>query len=301
MPKIQGFTLRQVAFGVAIATLAATASLTPAVANASCLQLPVGCTMTSAFGPRFNPITRNFSSEFHHGVDFGCPMNTPIVAVEGGVVAVSGFSNSAGNWVVVRSGGPNGMLAKYMHAERNLVSVGNVISKGDKISLSGNTGRSTGPHLHFQYESSTRQAVDPVPKFCSQPSASSSVIQGGVFPQSDVIDTGSQASAPTNDSMAPAMGVEGSLNEVLADVVASRALNPDYVRQLSSLSEPRLYAELAYLRSIRLKVQHERWAHRERIVATQAMVQALMADSVLKPQLDAQRRATTTQTAQPRP
>ncbi|MCZ8255017.1 MAG: peptidoglycan DD-metalloendopeptidase family protein [Polaromonas sp.] len=256
--------------------------------------------MTSAFGPRFNPITRNFSSEFHHGVDFGCPMNTPIVAVEGGVVAVSGFSNSAGNWVVVRSGGPEGMLAKYMHAERNLVAVGTVISKGDKVSLSGNTGRSTGPHLHFQYESGARQAVDPVPRFCSRPSASNSVIEGGVFPQSDVIDTGSQAAAPTNDAMAPAMGVDGSLNEVLADVVASRALNPDYVRQLSSLSEPRLYAELAYLKSIRLKVQHERSAHRERIVATQAMVQALMTES-LKPQLDAQRRATTIQAAQQRP
>lgn len=300
MLNIQGGRIRHILLTGSVAVLATAGSLTPSIATANCLQVPVGCTMTSAFGPRFNPITRNFSSEFHHGVDFGCPMNTPIVAAEGGVVAVSGFSNSAGNWVVVRSGGPNGMLAKYMHAERNLVAVGTVISRGDKVSLSGNTGRSTGPHLHFQYESSARQAVDPVPKFCSRPPASNSVIQGGVIPQSDVMDAGSQAAAPTNDAMAPAMGLDGSLNEVLADVVASRALNPDYVRQLSSLSEPRLYAELAYLRSIRLKVQHERSGHRERILATQAMVQALMTESVLKPSLDAQRRVTTNQSAQQR-
>ena len=301
MQKTNPSPNRKISLALAFAALTAVGYQSPVVANTPCLQLPVGCRMTSAFGPRFNPITRNFSSEYHHGIDFGCPMNTPIVAVEGGVVGVSGYSNSAGNWVIVRGNGPNGMVSKYMHAERNLVHVGNVISRGDRISLSGNTGRSTGPHLHFQYETSNRQAVDPVPRFCTRPPASNAVIEGGFFPQSDVIDTGSQAQAPTNDAMAPAMGMDGSLNEVLADVVASRALNPDYLRQLASLSEPRLYAELGYLKSIRLKVQHERAAHRERIVATQAMLQALLAESTVKPQLDAQRQAATKQVAQQRP
>lgn len=266
-------------------------SLASSVAHAQgCIQVPVTCSVTSAFGPRFNPITKNYSSEFHHGIDFGCPVGTSVVAADAGVVNVSGFSQSAGNWVVVRSAG-NGPTIKYMHHERNFASIGNLVEKGQQLALTGNTGRSTGPHLHFQMEAGG-QAVDPMARFCSKPTLREGVLQGASPPQSDVVDAGSQSGAPDGGTP-PAMGMDGSIHEVLGDLIASRAMNPDYVRQLASLTEPRLYAELAYMKAVRLKVQHERSQHRERIEATQAMLEVLMTDSVLRPQLDVQRAAAT--------
>ncbi|MFK4705792.1 murein DD-endopeptidase MepM/ murein hydrolase activator NlpD [Roseateles asaccharophilus] len=281
----------RLAFAVVSGAISAAGILAPVTAYAQgCIQVPVTCSVTSAFGPRFNPITKNYSSEYHHGIDFGCPIGTSVVAADAGVVNVSGFSQSAGNWVVVRSSG-NGPTIKYMHHERNFASIGNLVEKGQQLALTGNTGRSTGPHLHFQVEAGG-QAVDPMARFCSKPTLREGVLQGASPPQSDIVDAGSQTSTPDGGAP-PAMGMEGSIHEVLGDLVASRAMNPDYVRQLASLTEPRLYAELAYMKAIRLKVQHERSQHRERIEATQAMLEILMTDSVLRPQLDSQRAAAT--------
>lgn len=278
-----------------VATLLLAAPPTPVHAQA-CLQLPVACRVTSAFGPRYNPITRNFSSEFHHGMDFGCPIGTPIVAAEGGSVTVSGNSNSAGNWVVVRSPA-SGPLFKYMHGERLVVSKGQMVNKGEQVLISGNSGRSSGPHLHFQMEV-TGKAIDPMPKFCSRPPLKEGVLQGA---ESDVIDLGSQATAPSDGGgTPPAMGLDGSLHEVLGDVISARALNPDYMRQLSTLTETRLYAELAYMKAIKLKVQSERAQHRERMEATQAMIQLLMTEAALRPQLEAQRSVAARPIAAPR-
>lgn len=268
----------------------------PGFAQSTCLQVPVGCRVTSAFGPRFNPITKNYSSEYHHGVDFGCPIGTSIVAADGGIVNVSGFSQSAGNWVVVRSPG-NGPLFKYMHGERTVVSAGTMVNKGQQVLISGNTGRSTGPHLHFQMEVNGT-AQDPMPKFCSRPQLKDGVLQGA---ESDVVDAGSQPTPPSdNGGTPPAMGMDGSLHEILGDAISARALNPDYMRQLSTLTEPRLYAELAYMKAIRLKVQSERAQHRERMEATQAMIQLLRTEGALRSQLDAQRIAATRSGAEQR-
>jgi hypothetical protein len=262
-------------------------------AQSSCIQIPVDCHMTSAFGPRFNPITKNFSSEFHHGVDFGCPIGTPVRASANGMVSVSGLSQTAGNWVVATVPGGSPTVMKYMHHERNLVSAGTMVAKGQEIARTGNTGRSTGPHLHFQVEVN-KVAVDPLSNFCTKPPVNNGVLQGADPPQGDTIDQGSQASAPGNDGgTPPPMGFDGGLFEILTDAIASRALNPDYMRQLSTLSEPRLYAELAFMQTIKLKVQHERAQHRERMEASQAMLQLLTAEAILRPQLDAQRRAAT--------
>lgn len=258
-----------------------------AIAQA-CIQVPVDCRVTSAFGSRYNPITKNYSSEFHHGVDFGCPIGSKVVAADAGVVSVSAFSASAGNWIVARGAGTT---IKYMHHERNLATVGSSLSKGQEIAKTGNTGRSTGPHLHFQVETGGK-AVDPMSNFCTKPPLKPGVLQGADPEQGDVLDKGSQATAPAdNGGVPPPMGMDGSLSEIIGDIVAARTLNPDYMRQISGLSEPRLYAELAYMQSIRLKVQHERSQHRERIAATQAMLQLLMADDVLRGQLELQRKA----------
>lgn len=276
---------------VVVMTAASIGSLMGAqqAAAQACIAVPVNCVVTSAFGPRFNPITKNYSSEYHHGIDFGCPIGTPVIAASAGVVNVSGYSQSAGNWVVVRGAG-SGPLIKYMHHERNTATVGNLIAQGQPLALTGNTGRSTGPHMHFQMELNGK-AVDPMSKFCSPPQLKAGVLQG-VPPPTDVIDAGSQATAPGGESV-PAMGLDGSIHEVMGDLIASRAMNPDYEHQLSTLTEPRLYAELNYMKAIQLKIRHERSQHRERMLATQAMLQVLMTEAVLRPQLEAQRDTAT--------
>lgn len=292
---------RFLGFGLCLSALGAllAASVPSAALAQQCIQVPVNCRVTSAFGPRFNPMTKTYSQEFHHGVDFGCPIGTPVVAADGGIVRVSGHSDTAGNWVVTNGAGGR-VTYKYMHHERNTTTAGSMVNPGQALALTGNSGRSTGPHLHFQVEADGK-AVDPMARFCTKPPLKEGVLQGGDA-GSDILDAGSQATPPGDSGgIPPAMGLDGSLHEVMADVIASRALNQDYMRQLSTLSEPRLYAELAYLQAIRLKAAHERSQHRERILATQAMLQSLMTEAALRPQLESQRATATKATAVARP
>lgn len=94
---------------------------------------------------------RDFDSSFHKGVDFAAPQGTPIYAADAGTVLISGYSDSAGNWVVISHG--NGLTTKYMHmAQLPFVYAGQGVSKGQNIGVVGTTGYSTGPHLHFQVE-----------------------------------------------------------------------------------------------------------------------------------------------------
>jgi murein DD-endopeptidase MepM/ murein hydrolase activator NlpD len=99
--------------------------------------------VTSGFG------WRAFDNAHHNGVDFGTRgAHPPIFAAEAGTVIISGFSHSAGNWVVINHGG--GLVTKYMHNSVNHVSVGQQVVRGQVIGLVGNTGNSFGAHLHFE-------------------------------------------------------------------------------------------------------------------------------------------------------
>lgn len=87
----------------------------------------------------------------HKGHDYAAPAGTPIYAAAAGTVLVAGYSNSAGNWVVIDHGG--GLVTKYMHmCSRPYVSAGQQVTKGQHIGGVGTTGQSTGNHLHFQVE-----------------------------------------------------------------------------------------------------------------------------------------------------
>lgn len=94
---------------------------------------------------------RDFDSSHHNGVDFGTSgAYVPTYAAAAGRVMIAGWSNSAGNWVVIDHG--NGLVTKYMHHSSLSVSAGQYVEKGQQIGVTGNTGNSFGVHLHFQVE-----------------------------------------------------------------------------------------------------------------------------------------------------
>lgn len=105
--------------------------------------------ISSPFNPRrLHPVTRRVAP--HKGVDFGLPIGTPIIAPADGVVEhVAYQANGAGRYIKIRHGGQ--YTTVYMHLSRQLVRVGQSVKKGERIALSGNTGRSTGPHLHYEF------------------------------------------------------------------------------------------------------------------------------------------------------
>lgn len=100
----------------------------------------------SSFGWRIDPI--NGGSALHTGLDFQATSGTPIVAAAGGVVVTQEFHPGYGNMVEVDHG--NDLLTRYAHASQVFVKKGDLIKRGKKIAEVGTTGRSTGPHLHFE-------------------------------------------------------------------------------------------------------------------------------------------------------
>jgi len=100
----------------------------------------------SGYGMRTDPFTGQMS--MHSGVDFAAPVGTPIFAAAGGVVVRSEVNPDFGNMVEVDHG--KGLSTMYAHASRLLVKNGDFVRKGQKIAEVGTTGRSTGPHLHFE-------------------------------------------------------------------------------------------------------------------------------------------------------
>lgn len=105
--------------------------------------------ISSHFNPRRkNPVTGRIAP--HKGVDFSMPIGTPIIApADGVVVKVSYQAGGAGRYVMLRHG--REYQTVYMHLSRPLVKPGQSVKKGQRIALSGNTGRSTGPHLHYEF------------------------------------------------------------------------------------------------------------------------------------------------------
>jgi murein DD-endopeptidase MepM/ murein hydrolase activator NlpD len=102
--------------------------------------------ITSTFGERLDPITGHYA--FHPGVDFAAPEGTSVMSVATGVVTWAGPHPAYGNLVEVNHG--NGYSTRYGHNEKVLVKVGDTVLKGQTLALSGSTGRSTGPHVHFE-------------------------------------------------------------------------------------------------------------------------------------------------------
>ena len=110
-------------------------------------QSPVeGGAVGSGFGWRIDPFTG--SNAMHEGLDFPAAVGTPIYAAAGGVVVVQQAHPNYGNMVEIDHG--NDLLTRYGHASRVFVKSGDVVKRGQKIAEIGTSGRSTGPHLHFE-------------------------------------------------------------------------------------------------------------------------------------------------------
>lgn len=112
--------------------------------------------MSSRFGRRNDPFTGKIA--WHHGVDFAGKDGADIIAVAAGVVTWSGERYGYGEMVEISHG--NGFKTRYAHCKENLVQLGDVVKKGQVVALMGSTGRSTGPHVHFEVYKHGR-AVDP--------------------------------------------------------------------------------------------------------------------------------------------
>ncbi|WP_244817140.1 M23 family metallopeptidase [Caballeronia sp. Lep1P3] len=117
-----------------------------------------GSRFGSPYGNRVDPFTGHVS--FHPGLDLVAPTGTPILASAGGRVVQAGERNGYGNAVDIRHA--NGTVTRYGHASRLLVTEGQYVMPGDEIAEVGSTGRSTGPHLHFEVITGGAQ-VNPKP------------------------------------------------------------------------------------------------------------------------------------------
>ncbi|MFO7276631.1 MAG: M23 family metallopeptidase [Pseudomonadota bacterium] len=102
--------------------------------------------ISSHFGERQDPFTGH--QAFHRGVDFAGSAGTEVVAVAAGVVTWAGERAGYGNMVEISHG--DGYVTRYGHNLRNLVTVGQTVTRGQPVALMGSTGRSTGPHVHFE-------------------------------------------------------------------------------------------------------------------------------------------------------
>lgn len=113
--------------------------------------------ISSGFGGRIHPISGKYKG--HMGVDIPGTEGTSINAVAAGIVVKSQVVSGYGNMVEIRH--PDGYTTRYAHNKKNLVNEGDLIEKGQKIALLGSTGRSTGPHVHFEVRKDEKP-VNPV-------------------------------------------------------------------------------------------------------------------------------------------
>jgi len=112
---------------------------------------------TSGFGTRQNPFNKKMY-EFHKGIDLACPIGSKVFSSRGGKVMFAGYKGGYGRLIIIKH--EHGYLSFYGHLDKPLVKKGQIVRAGQVIAKSGNTGRSTGPHLHFEIRKNNR-AINP--------------------------------------------------------------------------------------------------------------------------------------------
>jgi len=115
--------------------------------------------LTSPFGSRTITVDGQTYNDFHNGIDLGMPEGTPIPALGGGVVSDAGRDSTRGKYLYQKL--PSGKELAYYHLSSIAARAGQAVRPGQKIAASGNTGRSTGPHLHLGVRASSGEWIDP--------------------------------------------------------------------------------------------------------------------------------------------
>lgn len=108
--------------------------------------IPAAGYISSSYGKRKDPFSGTVL--FHSGVDISCSTGSPIKATADGIVSYSGWSKNSGNVVVLEHG--CGFSTIYAHNKSNNVKVGSIVKRGDILGYVGSTGKSTGPHVHYE-------------------------------------------------------------------------------------------------------------------------------------------------------
>jgi murein DD-endopeptidase MepM/ murein hydrolase activator NlpD len=127
--------------------------------SAGAMQWPLSGPITSPYGMRLNPFGGG-NTEYHPGIDIGVDVGTTVAAAAAGRVIIVGWVSGYGNYIAIDHGG--GISTGYGHLSSFFVSVGQQVKRGQAIGASGNTGRSTGPHLIFEVRRNGTP-VDPNP------------------------------------------------------------------------------------------------------------------------------------------
>lgn len=131
----------------------------PPVRSNGRFSWPVTGPITSPFGWRSNPF--GGAPDFHPGLDIGVPVGTTVTAAAAGTVIMAQWYGGYGNYILIDNG--NHYSTGYGHLSQIWVSVGQVVQRGQAIAASGNTGYSTGPHLHFEVRYNGKP-IDPAPR-----------------------------------------------------------------------------------------------------------------------------------------
>ena len=114
--------------------------------------------ISSPFGTRLHPIQKTV--KHHNGVDIAIPIGTPLFSAIDGTVITAKNSGNAGNMVSVQK--EDGWIVTFMHMDSFAVSAGQKVKKGQLVGRSGNTGGSTGPHLHLEVKNADGKYVNPI-------------------------------------------------------------------------------------------------------------------------------------------
>ena len=115
---------------------------------------PVSARVSSGYGYRRSPFSRKRT--FHYGLDLALPTGSPVRATGGGTVVKSMYNRTYGHYVDIEHSA--GLVTRYAHLRKSMVKKGDVLARGDVLGLCGSTGRSTGPHVHYEvrYKGRTR-------------------------------------------------------------------------------------------------------------------------------------------------
>lgn len=140
---LQQKVAEQIAAASGVGVLPAGPMTSPSAAG---LIWPISGTVSSGFGPRGSP--GGIGSTYHEGLDISVPEGTPIRAAASGTVIMASYNGGYGNYTCIDHG--SGLSTCYAHQSSFAVSSGQSVSQGQVIGYSGNTGASTGPHLHFE-------------------------------------------------------------------------------------------------------------------------------------------------------